>query len=241
MPSCPLIFRDKNTMKKSITFITGWAHGPETMAPLADRLSDAFDTQIATGAQVLRERCIPETDYIVAGSMGGLLSLELLPKNCKKLVLISSTARFCATEDYAFGTPERMLKRMLLLMDRNPQAVLEDFFKNVHAPQRQSRIAIQQQATCWEKALEDSATLAELKIGLEYLLYADLREHIPAISSSTLILHGDQDRIIPVGAAEWLHKNLPNSQLQLFEGFGHALPAHQLQRISRAIYRFLNP
>ena len=183
-----------------------------------------------TGDQVLKEQSIPDADYIVTGSMGGLLTMELLPENCKKLVLISSTAKFCAGEEYAFGTPERIMKRMILQLKRNPEAVLEEFFKNVHFPHRQSRQALQLQ-----RNEED-----DLVGGLEYLLTSDVRALVPTIEIPVLLLHGAKDRIIPSSASEWLHEHLPKSQLKIYENAGHALPAHHFQRVMTEITAFLS-
>lgn len=219
-------------MKPTVLFITGWAHGATAIQPLADALSDAFDVQLLTGARVLRNRSIPDSDYIVTGSMGGLLSMEMLPPSCKKLVLLSSTARFCATEDYPHGTPERILRRMIMQLKRNPTAVLNEFFKNVHFPHRESRQAHRMRH-------EKVPDVDELTEGLEYLAATDLRAQIGTIQTPVLLMHGTEDRIIPYGASEWLHANLPNSQLIPIESDGHALAAHHFTTIVKHIRTFL--
>jgi hypothetical protein len=102
-------------MKPSLLLITGWAHGPEAVQPIAVKLVNDYNVQTLTGTQVLNDRSIPDADYIITGSMGGLLAMEHLPKSCKKLVLISSTAKFCASEGYPCGTPEKIMRRMMPL------------------------------------------------------------------------------------------------------------------------------
>jgi pimeloyl-[acyl-carrier protein] methyl ester esterase len=218
---------------KTVLIISGWAHGIEAIQPMGDALSDLFDVQLMTGSQVLKEQSIPDCDYIVTGSMGGLLAIEYLPESCKKLVLISSTAKFCATEDYSCGTHEKILKRMILQLKRNPEAVLNEFFKNVHFPSRESRAAIAARNVNIEE-------LDDLVAGLEYLLNSDIRTKVPTLGIPVQIFHGLEDRIIPVEAAEWLHENVPDSQLKIYEGHGHALPAHQFGAIISAVSSFLN-
>ena len=216
----------------SVLIISGWAHGLEAIKPMGDALADRFNVELLTGAQVLRDRKIPDTDYIVTGSMGGLLAMELLPDTCKKLVLISSTAKFCATDGYPCGTHEKILRRMILQLKRAPETVLDEFFKNVHFPARESRFA---------KNLRKEAdlNLDELVSGLEYLIHSDVRNGAPTLNRPVLLLHGTEDRIIPSAAAEWLHEHLPDSQLKLFENAGHALPAHQFETVIRSIKTFL--
>ncbi len=199
---------------------------------MADELADEYDVQIRTGAQMLNERVIPTADYIVTGSMGGLLAMELLPESCQKLVLISSTAKFCAAEGYRCGTHEKVLKRMIAQLKRDPEAVLDGFFKNVHFPFRESRQAISMR----KKAAMD---LDDLVAGLEYLLGSDLREKVPGIGIPVLLLHGSDDRIIPSGASEWLHEHLPDSRLHIIGNDGHALPAHHFASVMKEMQSFL--
>ncbi len=231
-------------MKPSLLIISGWAHGLNAIRSMGNRLADRFDVQLMTGAQVLNDRNIPSTDYIVTGSMGGLLAMELLPESCKKLVLISSTAKFCADEGYTCGTPEKTLRRMVFQLKRNPEAVLMEFFKNVHFPHRESRRSILLRCSQAETLLEITkqgvpSALNDLIAGLEYLRTADLRLQAPKLNLPVLLLHGTEDRIIPVAAGEWLHNHLPDSRLRIFENNGHALPAHYFGEVMGELLRFL--
>ncbi len=228
-----------------LLLISGWAHGPEAIQPMGDALADRFDVHLRTGAQVLNDRRIPDVDYIVTGSMGGLLVMELLPESCKRLVLISSTAKFCAGNGYAHGTPEKVLRRMILQLKRNPDAVLEEFFRNVHFPQAERRRGFQprldgQCASPNPTRQDASSTVNDLVAGLEYLLASDVRETVPSIKIPVLLLHGAQDRIIPSSASEWLHEHIPDSSLRIFDEHGHALPAHHFTPVMSEIQAFLS-
>lgn len=41
------------------------------------------------------------------------------------------------------------------------------------------------------------------------------------VVAPTLVLHGDQDRIVPSSRGEWLARRRPSAQLQLCPGDGH--------------------
>lgn len=213
---------------KSVLIISGWAHGIEAIRPMGDALADAFDVQLITGNQVLKDQKIPDADYIVTGSMGGILAQELLPDSCQKLVLISSTAKFCADEAYACGTHERVLKRMIMQLKRNPVEVLASFYEQVHFP-----YAVRE--------TDPETSHADLITGLEYLLQSDVRKTVSTIHIPVLLLHGTEDRIIPVGAAQWLDEHLSGSRLSLIEKDGHALPAHHFREVMTEIQSFLIP
>jgi pimeloyl-[acyl-carrier protein] methyl ester esterase len=213
-------------MKETVLIISGWAHGIEHIRPMGQALADRFDVKLLTGSEVLEARHIPDADFIVTGSMGGLLAMELLPESCQKLVLISSTAKFCSDAGYPCGTPERVLKRMILQLKRNPEAVLADFYRNVHHPHAHTCASV-------------GEPLGSLVSGLDYLLAADVRAKIATIGIPVLLLHGARDRIIPPGAAEWLHNHLPDNELKVFDDDGHALPAHHFAEIIREAKQFL--
>jgi pimeloyl-ACP methyl ester carboxylesterase len=193
-------------MKPSLIMITGWAHGPESLQPLADLLAADFDVRVLAGAQVLADGKIPDADYIIGWSMGGMLAIEQLPVSCKKLILISSTARFCSTDGYDCGVPEKLLRRMMVHLQSDPDAVLAAFYKNVNYPQ------LPDGNICPAENLAD---------GLNYLLHADLRAKVPAIGIPVLLLNGREDLIIPPAASEWLAENLPNARLSRLETSGH--------------------
>ncbi len=213
-------------MKPSLVLITGWAHGKEAVQPLADALAANYDVQILTGAQVLNERSIPSANYIITGSMGGLLAMELLPEDCRKLVLVSSTAKFCTDEGYPCGTSEKILRRMIRQLKRNPDAVLDEFFKKVHHP------------NICHTCASVTESLDSLVRGLEYLRDSDVRSKIPSVEIPVLLLHGADDRVIPSSAAKWLHSHLPDSQLRIIENDGHALLAHHFNEAMDEISRF---
>ncbi len=213
-------------MKPSLLMITGWAHGAESMQPLADRLASNFDVQILTSAEVLKTRQIPKSEIIIGWSMGGLLALDLFPARCKKLVLISSTARFCATDGYPCGVTEKTLRRMILQLKRNPESVLSEFYKKAHAP-------------LFHTFKYAGQPTEELRIGLEYLRTSDLRKKVQTLENPVLLLHGEEDQIIPPSASEWLHAHLPNSRLTLFKGGGHVLHAHHFDEMIDSVSPFL--
>ena len=208
--------------------ISGWAHPAESLAPLAEKLSARFAVEVRSATEQMEQENLPEVDFIVGHSLGGLLVLEHLPASCKKLVLLSSSARFCATSDYPCGVQERVLKRMIQQFKRQPEAVLSAFFAQVHHPASPQNLS-----PC-------SASPEQLLSGLEYLLQADLRERISSINLPVLLLHGTQDAIIPISASEWLLDHLPQAQLQRIENGGHALFAHQTDLLAQEISLFLD-
>lgn len=61
-----------------------------------------------------------------------------------------------------------------------------------------------------------------------------------ALRVPTLILHGQQDPLIPAAAAHQLQRLMPHARLQLFEGMGHDLPAPLLEPLAAHIVAHWN-
>jgi pimeloyl-[acyl-carrier protein] methyl ester esterase len=213
---------------KPLLLITGWAHGPAAFRPLAGCLNEAFDVKVLSAAELLAGRDMPEAEWIVGWSMGGMLAMEHLPRSCRKLVLLASTARFGATEGYTCGTLELTTRWIRACLRRNPEAVLPDLGKSIYQP-----FAIP------DFPPADSSDLKVLAKGLDYLLKTDLREKIASIKTPTLLLHGTKDSLIPHEASAWLHERLPDSQLKLFPGEGHAVALQNPDLVARQIETFL--
>lgn len=62
-----------------------------------------------------------------------------------------------------------------------------------------------------------AATMERFSTRFEPLSVKD----IEAITTPALILWGEEDRLIPVEAGQWLDQNLPNSALVFYPGIGH--------------------
>jgi pimeloyl-ACP methyl ester carboxylesterase len=64
---------------------------------------------------------------------------------------------------------------------------------------------------------------------------------LPEIAIPTLILHGDDDRLLPVAIAERAHRLIPNSRLEIIPDCGHLAPLEQPEAVNRALREFLQP
>lgn len=59
------------------------------------------------------------------------------------------------------------------------------------------------------------------------------------VTAPTLVIHGEQDPLIPVAAAYDLARRIPNAHMELIPGMGHDLPAELMPKICRMILAHL--
>ena len=67
----------------------------------------------------------------------------------------------------------------------------------------------------------------------------DLRDRLRAIRVPTLIVHGREDRIVPVERGEELQRSLPESRLVVLEGCGHWPFVERRREFVSAVTAFL--
>lgn len=66
----------------------------------------------------------------------------------------------------------------------------------------------------------------------------DLRPQLSRITQPTLILHGEQDNLVPVEATEHLASEIPNSHLHIFPETGHVPTVTRPKEVADAINQF---
>jgi pimeloyl-ACP methyl ester carboxylesterase len=67
----------------------------------------------------------------------------------------------------------------------------------------------------------------------------DASRRVRALRSSTLVLHGDDDRVVPVDNAEALARAIPDARCHIFEGAGHLVFIERADEVNEEILSFL--
>ncbi len=67
----------------------------------------------------------------------------------------------------------------------------------------------------------------------------DTLARLHTIATPTLIHHGDEDRLVPVGNGKLLAEHIPGAQLELFHGAGHVYFIEQPDKTNQSVRAFL--
>lgn len=66
-----------------------------------------------------------------------------------------------------------------------------------------------------------------------------LAARLPELQVPVLVLHGDEDRIVPAGLAKRMARDLPRARLRTFPGVGHLLPEEEPEPSVSEVLTFL--
>jgi len=222
-------------MKPLVLMIAGWAHPAVALRPLADALAEFASPRLFAAHESLPK--LREPAFLLGWSLGGLRALYAAlnaPEKFPGVILVGSTARFCAAPDFPHGLATARLRAMKVALRKEPEAVLRQFFADVAAP-----------ATLTPAEVEEKVAAAlalgpeQLAAGLEELLVTDLRAQLACCAKPALVLHGRADRIIPSAAGEWLAAQFVFSRFVEFDGIGHDLPVRAPEKLAAEIKNFL--
>jgi pimeloyl-[acyl-carrier protein] methyl ester esterase len=236
--------------KKSITLISGWATTKDIFKNLTKLFPENINLQIINWYDCIDEEPVENCkdkkltkeidkhirncngEITLAGfSLGGMLALEYamsFPEKINKLILISSAARMMTDEGYN-GADPRAIQAMQLRLNRKPEKVLTDFAEMCIMP---------------EYDVDFNALFARMGVGIEknmlmaglqYLLDFDIRKNIGKVYAPTRIIHGRDDKIVPVSCAEFMAESIEGSTLDILPGKGHALAYTSAERIVKLL------
>jgi pimeloyl-ACP methyl ester carboxylesterase len=197
-----------------ILFVHGWGYDAGFWEPVRAVLG-APNATLDLGYFGTADVAIPRGVTLLVGhSLGFLWLLQQGALRHVPLIGINAFPRFLEADDYRPAIAARALERMRRRVVSDTRSVLEDFWMRAGAP-GPNRAA-------------DTAALAE---GLDQLASWDERENLAARASSTRLIAGSADAIVPAAMTEMAFKG---SNITWLPG-GHALPRTHAAEIARMI------
>ena len=253
------------TAKPCLALIHGWGLGRAAWQPVLPVLSAHCEVHLvdlpgygeaAADAESFEDTAAHIVDRLPVGtilcgwSLGALLALEAAsrkPARIGGLVLVGATPSFVQRDDWPHAQPATLLDGFTAAVRKRPADTLQRFVALLNQGDAHARAntRAQQQALAAAPTPDGESLIR----GLDWLRKTDLRPLIPTVSIPTLLIHGENDPLMPLPAAQWLAEHLPEAQLEVFKGAAHApflsdperfsellidtcyaLPAHQATR-----------
>jgi pimeloyl-[acyl-carrier protein] methyl ester esterase len=148
-----------------------------------------------------------------------LMSSHPLPVD--SLVLIDGTPCFVSREDFPYGLPQVVVQRMIKRLDSNFTRALGEFHGLLLSTEEEK---MEKKDKIWD-LLTNEQYLPKLEVArdlLRSLAFEDLRDEVSTITLPTLLMHGEQDKICPAGASQYMKEHLGSAEIALFPEAGHA-------------------
>jgi pimeloyl-[acyl-carrier protein] methyl ester esterase len=223
---------------KPMMFVHGWGQSASIWFEQRQQFAGAIFTNLpghggaadapsGTWRDALAEQMPASPCILIGWSLGGLLALDMVlqsPERIAGLVLVSSTPCFRQRPDWLHGCDSETFSAFeqgIHAPDKERNRVMSRFFSLILHGDELPRSAFNQLA---RQAVDRQhpASFPGLAQGLELLNSMDLRGQLDGITMPTLILHGEQDAIVPVAAGRELAGCIPHAVSHILPGCGHA-------------------
>lgn len=163
---------------------------------------------------------VPEQAIVLGWSLGGQVAVQLAQQmKLRALVLISTTPRFVAGEDWSQGMPADIFAQFFARLHQNHARTVQDFLS---LQVRGDSHAATTLASLKQLLLQHPAHTSALYDGLDILRDADLRPVLGELRLPALVISGEYDRITHPDAGEYLARQLPDARFSLCKRAGHA-------------------
>jgi len=182
---------------------------------------------------------LPDKAILLGWSLGGQVAMRAAldhPHKIARLVLLASTPKFVATEDWDRGMAAEDLEDFGVALLADPQATLLRFLslQTRGMPGQKSLLQHLRQTLLAAPPARSEA----LAGGLAILRDTDLRDELPRLTQPTLVLHGALDTLTPAAAGAWLAETLSAAQHVEFDRAAHAPHLSHGEAVAAAIGRF---
>jgi pimeloyl-[acyl-carrier protein] methyl ester esterase len=230
-----------------IVLLHGWGLTPAVWAPLQSELGlETLAPQLVAGegslddwaARLLNE--VPAGAILIGWSLGAMLALAMAaraPQHISRMILLAATPSFVKRSDWQHA------------LDAETTTAFRDNFRNSPARTLDRFIALQAlgdtERTTVTTALRASIAdpkqhASALAHGLRLLEQSDLRGALPSVSLRCLLIHGEQDALMPVAATHWLAHRWSGSETLIMPGVCHAAFLSQPATVAARIRQFIH-
>ena len=234
-------------MNPPITLIPGWRLGRGPLAPLANALdAEWYDlpgyretpfTADFADAVTRLITAVPPGTVLVGWSLGAMIALAAAaraPHHIGGVVVIGGTPSFVTRDGWSHGlTPEALAEFRAAIAEDEP-AMRPRFVGGFNRGEPENK-------TLTAEILATAGPAPSLEIllaGLDWLATVDLRAELPSITTPVLVIHGENDPLIPCAAGEAIAQTVPHGKWLPIPNAAHAPFLRHQAAIVDSISRF---
>lgn len=242
-------------VKKKILLINGWAMDRKVFQGLKESLADEYEfvepeTEYARTPKEFTQKVLEcardfgnQKIYIIGWSMGSILAIQVAVKMrqmVERMVLISATGRFTRDKNTEYqGWTPLLLDKMKNEIIQVPEAVLGEFNALIFTDKEKEEGAESLLSKLNSEVL-NVFSKENLITGLDFLKNSDVRGLLSQIDSKTLIIHGDEDKLISMDSGKYVADRIKGSKMIVLKNVGHAPFLTSSEKVIKAIKEFLS-
>lgn len=177
--------------------------------------------------------------HVLGTSLGGFVAQELAlkrPDLVDRLILVCTSYGGVGPEPMSFEALGKMLGWGSLSSESAVRQGLEAATSDAYRAQNPDEFDL---IMHWR--LADSPSLSEYSQQVMAGARFDASRNVGEITSPTLVIHGTEDRYVPVANAVALAEAIPNAKLRILDGAGHLVFIEQAKEVNKEIISFLKP
>ena len=183
---------------------------------------------LAEDAAALLDALGWESAHVLGISMGGMVAQELALRHPERIRTLTLGCTYCGGPGSELA-PQATIERLsagMLSGDRE-LAIRTGFEINVSAA-----FAAQDGAYDTFRAMAKAlpAPVPVIMLQMQAIAGHDTSARLPTLAAPTLVIHGDQDQMLPVGNGRLIASLVPGARLEILEGVGHMFWWEQPQR-----------
>ncbi len=181
--------------------------GPITTREMAD---DAAGLLAALGL---------DDAHVMGISMGGMIAQELALNHPQRIRTLTLGCTYCGGEGSALAS-EQDLSGLVEAMgsgdrERSLRAGWEINVSAAYAADEEAYAKFR------DIAIRRAVALPVIMQQMQACAAHDTNERLPQIAAPTLVIHGTEDRLLPVQNGKLIASRIPGAQLEIFDGVGH--------------------
>ncbi|MCA1848153.1 MAG: alpha/beta hydrolase [Actinobacteria bacterium] len=177
--------------------------------------------------------------HVLGTSLGGFVAQELAlerPDLVDRLVLVCTSYGREGPESMSPWALADMIGWPSLTAEKAVRRGLEAATSDAYRAERPEEF---EQIVRWR--LADSPSLStyyeQMRAGARF----DVSRDVGSITSPTLVIHGSEDRYVPVANAVALAEAIPDARLRVLDGAGHLVFIERFADVNREVVTFLKP
>jgi pimeloyl-ACP methyl ester carboxylesterase len=177
--------------------------------------------------------------HILGTSLGGFIAQELTldrPELVDRLVLVCTSYGGVGPEPMSFEALARMLGWGSMSSESAVRRGLEAATSDAYRGENPDEFDL---ILHWR--LADSPSLSEYSQQMMAGARFNASRNVGNITSPTLVIHGAEDRYVPVANAVALAEAIPNARLRVLDGAGHLVFIEQAEKVNKEVVAFLKP